>query len=861
MSRKIIILFVGLNLTFQLFGQVERQALENIKRGNWNKARSQLTKAVRKDSANIPASFAWANYYFAQANPNHDLDTANSYALKSLRDYRVLPPKQRDRLRRNDIDSVVLLALSQRIDSMAFVRAKAANTTVAYKQFLTLFSGVNERSEALALLSEAAYQDAIGMNTYKELLAYANAYPTSKHIQEATHKYQFLLFDSLTKDKKLASYQMYLLEHPDTEYSAEAARQVFEIRTATGAIDSLISYAMDSTNQFVNKARNILFHLIPEDRLKVVFPQQLWTDSLNAAFNSSHRYVAPFLHNGKFGFMDASGLEVIGAASETIADDYLCGNITDDVIRLPHSLVASNGAVVYDHSVSDLEDLGFGFLLIEEGPCHKVIHKSGFEITDKCVDDAKVINGKLLALQQQGKWSLYTLTGRMLLSSALDDITAMNNCLILRSGSAFRVVSDDDLVRIAQGALLTSSLSEVDEVSAWSQNRLWLRRGTHQLVLDPSLKTLWEVENESLSAAPFGVIITSTDGTYTVNEKGEASPVFKNISIQGTHTVVKSMKGWQFFDPVSRVLASRAYDTITFIGKVPVGARKDSVSIHFSETEILNLKQPVSTRLVPYTDSLSFLLIGYGNKKTLFTQRGERLFDVPYDEIQYAGSGFFTVHKHRKVGLINSKGKLIVPVEMDAIGSMTNGCVSLLKEARFGSFNGTLHKLIKPIYATNVAHYNDKIVTVFKNGFYGLIDWNNKPLTKLEFDEIRYWNDNVAFVRKGLQWMLYEVKTGKILLDQVKSYKVIRDRGSEKLAIIQVDREYGVFDSKKGTIIPLAFSDIINVGSPDAPLYFTEKHVEEASIFVVIYYDATGQKLRNEVYGQDEYERIYCPNN
>ena len=64
--------------------------------------------------------------------------------------------------------------------------------------------------------------------------------------------------------------------------------------------------------------------------------------------------------------------------------------------------------------------------------------------------------------------------------------------------------------------------------------------------------------------------------------------------------------------------------------------------------------------------------------------------------------------------------------------------------------------------------------------------------------------------------------------------------------------------NRHGVIIPVNFTDIVNVGSPDVPVYFTEKHVPEASIFVVIYYDHSGNFLRKEVYEQEDYERIYC---
>jgi hypothetical protein len=45
------------------------------------------------------------------------------------------------------------------------------------------------------------------------------------------------------------------------------------------------------------------------------------------------------------------------------------------------------------------------------------------------------------------------------------------------------------------------------------------------------------------------------------------------------------------------------------------------------------------------------------------------------------------------------------------------------------------------------------------------------------------------------------------------------------------------------------------------PLYFTEKQVEEAGIYVVIYYDKDGRQLRKQVFETDEYEKIYCTRN
>jgi hypothetical protein len=87
---------------------------------------------------------------------------------------------------------------------------------------------------------------------------------------------------------------------------------------------------------------------------------------------------------------------------------------------------------------------------------------------------------------------------------------------------------------------------------------------------------------------------------------------------------------------------------------------------------------------------------------------------------------------------------------------------------------------------------------------------------------------------------------------------MIRDDSGEKIYRIRQGNSYGVISNRAGTIIPVKFTDLVNVGSTQHPVYFTEKHVEEAALYVVIYYNAQGKFIMKEVYEQDDYERIYC---
>ena len=157
--------------------------------------------------------------------------------------------------------------------------------------------------------------------------------------------------------------------------------------------------------------------------------------------------------------------------------------------------------------------------------------------------------------------------------------------------------------------------------------------------------------------------------------------------------------------------------------------------------------------------------------------------------------------------------------------------------------------------------YNSSYVSAFKNGFYGLLRWDNKPATIFEFEEIRFWNDSTALVKKNYNWILYNFIERKIVMDKIKRFSLVLNSDQEKIMIFQQENGYGVLSSKRGTVISPTFSDIINLGSSQAPLYFTEKHVEEAGIYVVIYYDKDGNQLRKQVFEVDDYERIYCIRN
>lgn len=847
----------ALLITAGVVAQGVDQAKSNIRKQKWDKAYGQLRKAMTKDSLNTAAAYVMAQFFFAPANPAHQLDSAHQYIQHALVDFQKTTPKQRERLKRFPLDSLVLIRLREQIDSAAFVRARTLHTEQAYVEFIAHFTTARQRDEAAGLRDEVAYQDALLQNTHQAFAAYLDRYPQSSRVREARARYDRLFFESATQDQRLASYETFLKDHPDTPHRKEAEQNIFQLSTAAGSIESYENFLRNyPESALAGRARNILFHLLPEEQRQGKFK----SDSLRAVIDLEHNYLVPFLHAGQFGFMDKDGHEIIPAAMDELANDYRCGNVTDDVLLLPHNVVALNGAIIANETVLSAEDIGAGFLLMAKEGCSKVIHKTGFTVGDGCIDDAKVLNGKLLALKKDNRWSTWTLTGRRLMPYAWDEINALKDVIVLKKQGTFMLVTIDHIAACAEQQQPVTG-NEYQEVKPWPGDKIAVATTEGPGVVDQSLHNYIRPARQTLAPAYFGATITNESGTRTVNATGETSPTFRRVIVQDPWTAVDDGMAWQLFAPATMTHQSPAFDSVSFAGPFALGMKKDSLRIYFSPRRYITLPQPLRAEFIPGQDSSSFLMVEQGDKKTIYNRTGQKLFTTPLEKIQYAGEGFFVVHKRDKKGLLSTDGKPVLPAEYDAIGSVSRGVVSLLKATKFGLFDCRRKKLIAPGYSKNLVPYNDKVVVAYKNGAYGFVAWDSKPLDAIEFSEVRYWNDTAAFVKKGGQWMIYEIAGKQVLLDKVSAYKLIQDRPGEKLAIVQRDRHYGVINSRKGTVIPMTFSDIINVGSPGEPLYFTEKHVEEASIFVVIYYTADGKMLRKEVYEQDDYDRIYCPDN
>lgn len=829
----------------------ESFALNNIEKGKWSKARVQLRKSMSRDSINPLASYALARYFFAPGNPAFQVDSAYAYVTEASGAYDTLDMRDRERLRRVPLDSMILVTLREKIDSAAFARAKVVNTEAAYVTFLDQFRYAEQRAQAEELRDEVAFVDAMRENTYQGYREYLDKYPSASRAPEARERYERLLFETKTRDGKLASFVSFRAQYPDSPYRKEAEKQIFEISTAAGDTDSFVSFIRQYPNSpFSRTARNILFSLPGRE-----LPRELMNDSLRRVEALNEGYLVPFANGSRFGFMDKDGKEVLEAMSQRLESDYPCGNIADILLIYNGKLVTRSGKSLFDGPVEDFEELGAGFILISSPRGNVLMHNSGFRIEAEKVEDAFLVQ-RFLAVRTAGSWSLWTFTGKKLLDGVYDRIRPFGNGIFLEHNGEIQLTDSKRIAAVANQEPL-KTLATFESVSQWKDSLMWVRGGGKEGVMKRDL-TYWITFSNRMVGPTFFGAVTVSQGNHVLY-----APNGRTVSADSTvfHEpwVLFRVNGrWKLSNAALQTQDLVLFDSLRFSGPLTVTYQGDSIHVHTALHSAVHLPRDAKFQFLAGKDSAYFLVVTEGTNRTVYGSHGKKLFTITADRVDYAGEQIFSFTRKNKMGLVDSGGKLLVPADYDAIGNVRDMCAAVLRNKLFGYIDLRKQREIKPAFEKNLVPWGPEQFLAYRNGLYGIIGWDVKEKVPFQFEEIQDWNDTSVLVKQNFQWKIYNIGSQNFAMSHIRDFHLVSGDANEKVVIVRQENDVGVLSSVKGVIVPLSFSEVINLGSFEEPFYFTDKFVEEAGIHVVVYYDRTGEMRKRTVLEMPGYEELHC---
>ncbi len=837
----------------------ERKAWSRIQAGKWESAHRLLQKSLLKDSANLEATYVLTHWFFTPANPDFHIDSAYRYINKSIRNYDTLTSRDKEKVHKFPIDSLILHNLLAKIDSAGFERAKEKNTEASYLQFIQSFKTAVQLPNAIELRDEVSFLGALKVNTYQSFWDYLLRYPQSHRAKEAIERYEKLLFEEKTKSKRLASFKSFLKEYPASPYAAEAQAQVFEICTASGEPSDFIKYLKEyPSNHYEKFVNDLLFHVYKEREEAI--PASILSDSLKMVKELDSRFWIPFLKNNVFGFMDQTGAEVLSPQFNDVRDDYKCGAVMDDILSLPDGYFSRTGKKIANHT-STINSIGSGFLTHNENNCLQLIHKSGRVIVSDCFEEYKLIDDNFIAARRNGYYTVYTLTGRSLPLSGLTQVTDAEGVVLLTRNNKVTINTIKQLAALADGNAFDDELV-FDEVIAIDKNLLLVRNSGMEGILDNNLTYVVPLGRHTLTKTPFG-LIEKQNGRSSIHELSAEleNKTFSSISYYRNWLVLKDANQIQLFDIPSKKMIETNADSVWFERSLTFIRKDKFYKVYITPTHSIDLQQDSKINFIASRDSVQFFYTENKKKRTVFNlDKGDQVFVTEFELVESLGKDYFIVSKGALKGVLARNGKKVVPVEMEAIVLTDKKHLSLLKNRKFGLYDLQSRKYFKPEYERNVIPIDESNLVVYKDGFYRVMNLQAKPVTKFEFSEVQAWGDSLIWVKNNSRWHILNYVTQEIVLDQVKDFALIKDTDEEKIAHIHRENFYGIVSNKKGVIVPPSFTDIINLGTSNHPIYFTEKQFEVAGIFVVVYFDEDGKLVRRQAYEEEEYDRLLCEN-
>jgi len=863
-----------------------RSFQKSWQKGYFLKTKQTLNKYLTKDSLNAVALYLYGEYYLLEQHGEYDLDKAHYYALALTETYFRATDKALQRYQKAGLTYTIVNAFKQKTDSLGFAVALSKNTEAAFQYFIDHYPTALEVEKAISLRDSIGFAHASRLHTYQAYFDFMRKYPQAKQIPIAKQHYETLLYEFETNRKTLMDYERFVKQYPQSPYRQEAEKKLYHLFTADNLPETLEKFLkLYPDNIYATRAWWRLWFLSTEKELFLEkYPNcPIYAQARKLMELDTTTFIT-FIQQNKFGFIDTKGQVRFEPILQKISDDYLCSTLETDYIIS----IEENKAGIYDRTgrqiaKPDYEDIypfGKQAVKVMKNDKFGLYHKGGFELIPCLYEQLEYIDNQVIQTKSNLYWGIITYQNDTLIPFELDKIIAeKNGAILLQKEKKWAITNNQALLRLLQNpkqkptfdydSVASSSTFGETYLKVWKDGKINLYdpvkleevsffprtpEGNSQLFL-----------YESLIDTRYGWI-GKKDSFYTLHcTNGNYFDKLEHI-INGTyHYAIRKDKKWGIISPLADTIIPLQYDSVEYLGYNAFILHQNGKKWgYFSQPELIDLsgykRFIVQSILSQSSDKPKFLIIvedRFG-KKGVINQAGELIIKPKYSDLTVVNDTIFRAELGGKKGLISLNNKIIVPFEFEGITyQSSHHHFALLASKKFGTYHLISGKLIKPKFDAVLKNYNDTLLVAKQNKL-GFINLSGNTISNFEFDDIQYWNDTSALVLHQEKWKIYLIQNRRFTDDIFESYKILIETDSEKTITTYRSSGYGLLSNQKGRLLPEAYSQIYNIGSPQKPFYWVESHVQRTEIYVVLFVNEHGEIVRKDILTPEEYEKLAC---
>lgn len=851
MIRIITVYFISFSSVF-IAGNLNR-IQRAISKGDFERA-SELTESYLEKDPNHSGLNYYKSYIFSIPQyEKYNLDSSRVYVNKAIKYYDSLNQDLVEELEDQNLSYEVYLDFKDSIMSEQYAILLSEVSIEKIEIFRSQYPASRLETELIFKRDSIAFDETVNQNTINGYEGFMKNYSNSVFLPKAFKKLDSLKYLKLKKEDRLTAYYRFLKENTKTNYAFPIENRILELSTKDNSINSYRKFIRFSKqNTLKAKAADILYFLNPKSFQATLHPKE---DSLKKIIATNKMRLFPVLENGKIGFRESEkGQLKLTPKYDSLGEENKCSLIESDWMLLKKGsenvIVNKKGDKIIE-GVKEYKELGLGVSLVTKKNSRFLYHKSGFLISENSCKKAGLVGKSWIKTKSKNKYQLISFLGVPITKQQYQRIENNHQVWIFKRNDKYGLTLEQKMI---QDENWEKSLKFLyDQVEFVDSTKIIGIKGNQECVLDSNLNPIIPLASHKVYPKNNHWYVQTNTGyrLFDVEKKVFAPKEYKKLLSNDTWWAFQEEK-WSLKNKQTTNVDYIDLDSVKLIGncfaviwtskeKHLVFKNGESKKMH-SKTEINESHNSIITTL-------------YKNK-TIYDSIGNRLFSGKYESIKSISDTLFVVKKLSKYGLIDHKGKVILPTIYQLISSQ-NDLLFALKNGKITSIDLKGNIKIKGEYEAKPVRLKQYYV-LKKNGKYGLVDARNEQIIPFKYDEIQEWNIGEFLVKKDEKYSVIN-DLEEVMFDEIESIKKISANGNETFWRFSKHGKFGLLSNQKGQLLDPEFTEIASFSEDEKrPFFFADQHLHLAQYHVVSYVNRNGKIVFSKAYRKEDFEKIVC---
>lgn len=327
MKHKLIVFLFIIAPALAWAGKLEK-GFAALRIYNYFHAQEILIDCQKKHPAG--AGYGLALIYARTDNPFHNVARAHHQILSAHWAYYTTSAKEKLRIRKLGVTDSAILVLEHRIDTLAYIETERKRNVADWNFYIDEYCGSALIEAAIVKRNEIAFEDARAANSYQAFQQFMQLYPDAIQIPLAQEAYERRLFETLTADSSLQSYNNFVTAYPLSPYRGLAEDIIYTKSVVNFTIPEYHAFVRAyPQNKNVPDAWRSLYALYTEDGSSVTiaqfwltYPEFPFRETISEDLRLSMTVFYPIREQGKWGFADSTGKVLIPCKYEWVEPFY-----------------------------------------------------------------------------------------------------------------------------------------------------------------------------------------------------------------------------------------------------------------------------------------------------------------------------------------------------------------------------------------------------------------------------------------------------------------------------------------------------------------------------------------------------------